>query len=455
MFKILEKMRQSFHCGGAMAVTFSDEGEMLALTTTKPSEEFWHKTQAGFGVRVGRRRLRDGVARRSYLLRYKDAKGMDQKLVLCQVGDLHYSDVARQAREQREVLVRTVNTGQKPLPSLGEAIELYLADRTWLRPGTVDDYCKKWRYLTHSYDKGIAEQHKGRKRADWVTPWVKASTYDLSVAAFNADWFTTRYIELSRNHGMTTAQGVFRLAHSVFKSLVTDDKLGKNPVLQVAAKQRIYARGTPRQALIPKRDLVGLWRWLDTRAHPGVRDLVRIALLTGLRDAVVGRLRWDNINIAERLMLVPPEERGNKGRTWVWIPFCDWLYDNVILPRYNARSPNNPWLIPSHKKVGAPLTDVRGSMATLHNETGILCGPHMSRKTFGTVAQQATGSELIASRLLTHSVKNSSHGNAPAVTAGYIITEDEEMRAAFDKTTTLLLEYAGVLMPSVSRRKSE
>jgi integrase len=172
------------------------------------------------------------------------------------------------------------------------------------------------------------------------------------------------------------------------------------------------------------------------------RDWLRIALLTGLRDAVVGELRWDKVNMEDRLLLVPPEVRGNKAKKLVWIPLSDWLYENVFKPRYDARKPDIPWVIPSHKKAGRPLTEFRGTALTMKEETGIHVNPHKLRRTFATLARTATNSDIMVSRMLTHSSRSSGRSEAAVVTAGYVQPEHDELREAFNSTARVIVEYA-------------
>lgn len=399
---------------------FSNKRELYAIPapTDKPSLEVWHTTQPGFGARIMRESKRTGLVKRTYIARFKDAEGKDHKPPLGEFHEIDYNEALKLAIDIRENARYEKKTGKKALPTLKAALDIYISDRDdKLSDATISDYRKRWAYL---------KEH-----------------WDMNVVQCNSDWWLERYREL-KEIGRPTADGVLRTAHAVFQSLMDDELIAVNPVRRVAAKREIFAHGEPRQTMVKAADLPKMWNWLELRAHTAVRDLVRVMLFTGLRDSVVGSLKWEQLDIKDRLLHVPAEARGNKAKKLVWIPVSDWLFENVLLPRYEARNKDNPWIIPSTKKPGAPLGDIRGSMTTLLAETGVYVHPHALRRTFGTLARQATGSEILMSRMLTHTTKGRGNSEAPAVTAGYLVTEREAMRRNYNDTATLILQLCGV-----------
>lgn len=404
---------------------FSTRKELHSVPapTDRPFIEIWHETTKGFGARIMKAAARDGEERRVYLARFSD-DGKDKKQVLGTFEELSYDDALRKALDLRSNVKYEKATGKKALPTLGRALEEYLEDREdKMRAASAEDYKKKWAYL--------------------------APHQDDNVLLLDSDFWLNKHAEL-RKVGRPTADAVLRLAHAVYQSLVDDERLTSNPVRRVAAKKEIFAASQPRQSVIARADMPKLWAWIHARAHSGVKDLVLLTLFTGLRDAVVGSLRWDQVDFDGRLLHVPAETRGNKAGVRVWVPVCDWLYENVLLPRHQARLPNNPWVIPSHKKAGKALSEYRGTCDTMRDEINVYIHPHMLRKTFATIALQAVGSDLIVSRMLTHSVKSKGKSDSAAATGGYLVQDDELLREAFNKTSTRILEYAGVSSPPLA-----
>ena len=394
----------------------------LAAPVDRAHIEVWHASTLGFGARIMRANSRSGEVRRVYLARFKNEKGKDEKRVLGTFDDITYDDAMKTVVELRALKKHERKTGEVPLPTLGAALDEYVAERNdKISDATVEDYRKRWGYLSEHHDR--------------------------NVLICNSDWWSARHTELLKI-GRPTADGVLRVAHAIYESLLDDGRMNLNPVRRVASKREIYAHGSPRQTILQRKGLPRFWGWIQTRPHVGIRDFTLICLFTGLRDAVVANLRWEQVDLDNRLLLVPAEVRGNKAKQNTYVPMADWLYENVFLPRHKSRLPNNPWVIPSHKKVGAPLRDIKGSMKTLKAETGgIHVNPHTLRRTFATIAAQATGSALLVSRMLTHSNKARGFENVPAVTAGYLITSVEDLRSAFNTTANEILRLCEVRMP--------
>lgn len=401
---------------------FSTRKELHSVPapTDRPFIEIWHETAKGFGARIMKAAARDGEERRVYLARFSSADGKDKKQVLGTFEELSYDDAMRQALDLRANVKYEKATGKKALPTLGRALEEYLEDRKGkMREASAEDYKRKWAYL--------AEHH------------------DDNVLLLDSEFWLNKHAALGKI-GRPTADAVLRLAHAVYQSLVDDERLTTNPVKRVAVKKEIFAASQPRQSVISRADLPKMWSWLHARAHTGVKDLVLLTLFTGLRDSVVGNLQWDQVDMEGRLLHVPAETRGNKAGVRVWVPVCDWLYEYVLLPRRQARLSANPWVIPSHKKAGKALSEYRGTCDTMREEINVYIHPHMLRKTFATIALQAVGSDLIVSRMLTHSVKSKGKSDSAAATGGYLVQDDELLREAFNKTAARILEYAGVSM---------
>jgi integrase len=125
--------------------------------------------------------------------------------------------------------------------------------------------------------------------------------------------------------------------------------------------------------------------------------------------------------------MAPADARGNKSKKLVSAPIPDWLFERVFLPRHAAGG-DSPWVIQSPRYGGRPLVSVKGSFEALCGETGIRVGMHDLRRTFATIAQAALRDVLMVGRLLTHASK--AGANEAAVTAGYVIPEEDDIRVA-------------------------
>lgn len=397
--------------------TFKSKKEALTLSPpeVRNMEEHWHVTQKGFGIRVMRTSKRTGKATRSYLARYKDEKGKDIKQVLGGADELDYDDAMAQAWNACQKAKVTRRDGVAPLPKLGDALEEYIARRPDLSPVTVIDYRKYWGYLETWHSK--------------------------STAILGDQFWVERHAELLRDSGKATADGMLRVAHMLYNKFVAMRRMPHNPVAFAAAENKIYARGRPSRPVVARADLPKVWEWVRDNANPSARDVIYITMMTGLRKSVVGSLKWEQVDMERRMLYVPAEVKGNKAKSFVWIPAPDWLFENVLARRLRTRVGNSPWVVPSWKFKGKPACDYGATTKSLFSEINVAVGPHILRRTFATIARQAVSSETLVAELLTHSQGNRGKSDVTAVTAGYFVSGEDERRDAFNAVAALTLRF--------------
>lgn len=256
----------------------------------------------------------------------------------------------------------------------------------------------------------------------------------------------------SRYTGRATITSLGRWLHMMFEYAVKENWLRKNPMSPLSNKGYMQA-GEPRAVALRSDDIPAFWSWLHSRAHPAARDFILVCLFMGLRRSVVANLKWEQIDIKRRTMLVPPNVRGNKRRKWVVFPIPDYLMEHVFLPRWNAPDRHPVWVIESNKRPGEPYKSVRtllsgeskakkrGKAFSLLERTGISLSPHAFRRTGATWVFTANGGNmLITKRFLSHVLHSSLVREA--VTTGYVVTEIEQMREAMNKAVDFALKAA-------------
>lgn len=403
--------------------TFRTESDILRLPvpTERPTVEYWHDTQKGFGVRIARAHSRTGAIKRTYIVRLPEGSEKD-KDNLGLVGELKFDDAWDLVREKRAEAKRD-GPGTKRKPTVREAFEDYMVARAFRHsPATVFDYRNKMRRLaslTHGPDD--------------------VSVADLRVDTLDSAFWERIHIRIREGYGRVMADAVCRLVKFVYQRLVDMHELDRNPVTALN-KLGISKRAKPKKTAILPSDLPEVWQWMHTRAHTTVRDFMLVELFMGLRDSVVQRLRWENVDLANKTYFLPDDEPGNKSKVDLVVPIPDYLMEHVFLPRWKGRIGDCPWVIPSTKHEGEPLRSVRGSLLTMCAATGIQTSPHDYRRTFGTAAELAVGSLLRVARLLAHNTAADSGDFA--VTSGYISTTDEALREDINKTAAVILKHA-------------
>lgn len=373
--------------------------------------EAWHETEPGFGIRIMRARKRDSAVLRVYLARYTDEHGKKRKKTLEPFNQMTFEDASNRVRFLRGSAKTERQTGVKAVPTLREVFEQYLAEKDdTLSPTSVNDYKAKFKHLK-KYE-------------------------DMPVTMLNQQWWQGLYRDLLTSSGKSGAVAVCRLAKMLYQMLVDlEQHIDKNPLNGL--KQRgIFKKKPPKKNAIKRDKLIHVWNWMHTRAHTGVRDMMMIALLTGMRISVLGSLRWENVNMRTGYYEVPAEQKGNKTRVLVWVPIPDYLLENVFKPRFIGRG-KSEWVIQSHRNGGEPLRDIRGSLQSLADETGISVSPHIMRKTFATIAHGRLKDLLTVARLLTHTTgENAVH---EAVTAGYVGQEEDGLKKAVNDVADAVL----------------
>jgi len=168
-----------------------------------------------------------------------------------------------------------------------------------------------------------------------------------------------------------------------------------------------------------------------------------------LRSSVVGSLKWKNLvedqgRFAYKLL---PDQRGNKTRELIAIPVPTYIAEMVIKPRKTSPYRHETWIIESPKKPGNPLKSIRGSLTALKKDTGIAISLHDLRRTF-TSAVVRTSDLTTAKRVLTHSLTAAE--DRGATSAGYFVSEYDDMRRAMNRAVTYIRKKAGDLDKSAT-----
>ena len=205
-----------------------------------------------------------------------------------------------------------------------------------------------------------------------------------------------------------------------------------------------------RSRYIRVRDIPRFFHWLEEHAPSPQRDFIMITLFMCLRKSVVANLKWEWLDTHRWVLRIPKEVPGNKTETFVH-PIPDLLIKEVFEPRLKAPDKHPVWIIPSvsrdaDRKGKTPLKDVRSLLDGLYKltsegrckrcrregEDGIRISPHDWRRSFGTWMHQATKNTLLTRRALQHSLF--APGDTDSTSAGYVITEVEELRTAMNLT---------------------
>ena len=121
--------------------------------------------------------------------------------------------------------------------------------------------------------------------------------------------------------------------------------------------------------------------------------------------------------------------QDTKNREPHTLPLTDYLYD-LFKARHDNRQ-SNEWVFPS--PLGGHLKEPRSALKKVMKESGIVFSLHDLRRTFITVAESLDISAYALKRMANHRMAND-------VTAGYIISDVERLRAPMQRITDFLVE---------------
>lgn len=298
--------------------------------------------------------------------------------------------------------------------TLDKAFNEYVKTRKSLKLGTIKDY----------------ERHLKEHFSDWRTrPLREIDKNDIE----------QRYQRIGLK-SKARANGAMRLLRAVFNfAMVAYEADGKgtplfplNPVLVLSKKRAWYH--VPRRRTVLKPDQVRPWHEavmaLESRRESSqaeaVRDWLRLLLFTGMRPGEALALRWLDIDLKHRSFTL----HDPKNRQSITLPLTHVTHEILTARRQNL-APDTEWVFPAIRH-GGHMTEPKEHYRKVREKSGIYFTPHDLRRTFLTIAESLDITGYTLKRLVNHKLNQD-------VTAGYIISDVDRLRAPCQRITTELL----------------
>lgn len=430
MSEIIGKKLENLVIRAHRRTSFSTAREAMQLSCPpqKPFAEYYHSADSYFGIRVMRAKL-SGDVRKTWIVRHRDADRKDQKTSISAASEKTYEEARYQAMKIRRDANHRRDSGLPAVPTLLKAYADYKAggEKRWSK-STIKMYKKAGKYFLRF---GFTKANKVTpKHMDDLIRDIKASVQ-------------ARYLSFKRPtvriDGEASALEAMRIVRAIYKDLMADGIVRYSPVAKLA-RQGYFDRQAPKSDAIHRDDLPKFWDWLHQSTHVSTRDYILVGLFMAFRRSLIGSLAWENVDAATRTYIIPASAEGNKAKKEIPFPIPDYLWGTVFEPRMLSPNKHPVWVIPSPKKAGQPLKSIRGALKAMQKATHIQLSVHGLRRTSGTLMHAATGSELLAARLLTHRLDAA--GSRGTNTAGYVITTDRDLREAMDKMVAFALDLA-------------
>ena len=321
------------------------------------------------------------------------------------------------ADEHRPTMVagRSVNAERRAekarAVTLSDAFTAYITARSGLKANT----------------RGIYDRVMNRHLKDWQRKPLTALTWGM---------VRRRHKELSKvsptaaNQAMRVLRAVLNYAMGEYRDEDGKPILIENPVGAIS-HDRAWNREERRKGHIEPYQLREWWQATDTLDEV-FRDYLRLTLLTGLRRREAGGLRWADVDLPGRKLIVPE----TKNSTEHTLPLTDYLFDMLTRRQHQAA---NEWVFPSLTSKSGHIEEPKAATARVAAEGGVRVTVHDLRRTFVTIAESLDIPPYTLKRLLNHKSGNTD------VTRGYIVIDIERLREPMQRITDFILKSAEII----------
>lgn len=386
-----------------MSLTQNITKRVIEQTTNSTTHDLFIRdaTLKGFGLKItpnntksfiAEARIRRGKAKRITLGRYpllqlNDARIRAQKVLL----DL--KDGIDPIEKDRDAFTQSSNDKkfQDSINNLTlqKVFDDYVSVRD-LKPYSVKDY-----------NKTINACFK-----DWL---------NKSLSSISRTDISSRHKEIGKrgpyqaNKAMRSLRSFINFAMGYYeydgRRIITD-----NPV-RVITDTKTWFKEQRRTRHIVLSELFNFIRALLSLENETIRDYILLLLFTGIRSNEALSLEWRNVDFERKIFTIT----NTKNRIEHSIPMSLFIYSLFCFRRKYYSHSN--YVFPGKGKSGH-LIESRKQLDKVIEKTGFNFTPHDLRRTFATILEELSTSDLTIKRLLNHKDKN--------VTEGYIIRKKAE-----------------------------
>jgi len=306
-----------------------------------------------------------------------------------------------EARKKAQEVLFALNSGIDPTATkrknkieqtaLGEVLEQYLADRD-LKPYTIKDYRYKLKL-------GFS---------DWLNKPVNSITEDMVMK---------RHKKISKK-GKTTANTTMRVLRLTLNYANAVGMIDNNPT-SILSKARLWHKNNRKDRVIPSNQLQAWHQAVEALPNQRAKVYLLMALYMGFRSTELLTLEWGHVDMKEQSITLFDTKNGSNHRLpipSVLLPYIETL---------QGLTGGSTWVFAGNNpltSMAVPAKPIKTVIATC----GVEFSPHDCRRTFATVAEAVSLPMSMIKRLMNHVTTND-------VTGGYIVTEEETLRAAINK----------------------
>ncbi|HEV7414881.1 MAG TPA: integrase family protein [Tianweitania sediminis] len=352
----------------------------------------------GFGLRVGtqaktyfvegqvkRRTVRVTIGRADIIP--VDAARKRAMAILGQMAEGIDPNLAAKEKAARDII-------------LSDAFDAFFASKRALSPRTVDGY--------------------SRSRDLYLGDWTKRPMVEIT-----RQMVLARHQKIAEERGRITANNVMRHLRSVYNfTAAAHEEFPPNPVT-ILTQARAWHREQRRRTLLTPKQLPAWWRAVMSETEDA-RDVLLVALFTGMRRTEVTSLRWDYLDFASATLTLPKTKNGDP----LQLPMSDFLA-NLLSARRELVG-QSEWVFPSRSAAGH-IMETKSFTRRVSAASGVEFSMHDLRRTFVTIAESLDVPAYALKALLNHRTDRD-------VTGGYIVISADRLRTPVQAIALKLIE---------------
>lgn len=176
-----------------------------------------------------------------------------------------------------------------------------------------------------------------------------------------------------------------------------------------------------RRTYVKPSDFAAWYAGVQMVVNPSIRDFLLLLLFTGLRKSEGIRLRWENVDMENKVFTIPTTKNGEPHV----LPMSSWLYD--FFRKRKEACGSSPWVFPGFGDDGH-MTEPKKAVRLVIKQSKVEFCLHDLRRSFISLAESLDIPHYALKRLLNH--------KSTDVTAGYIVIDVDRLRDPMEKIST-------------------
>jgi integrase len=310
--------------------------------------------------------------------------------------------------------------------TLGQVLDHYLEAKSKLSTNTREMY------------RGLASRHL----APLMKKTLREITSDVVQKRFRAitgDVAGRREAGAIRGgvnvDGRASANASLRLLSAIWNfQAARDSDLGANPVASRLREQ--WHSLDRRKRRVPSERMREFYQAALHLPSDIQRDLVILALFTGMRSREAAGLRWSEVDLPLRMLRLPAGRM--KAKQPFDLPMNDVVYRLLLTRRFIGRE--GEFVFPGYRR-GKHTSSFTWALRQIEQATGIRVSPHDLRRSYASVAATVAIPPIAIKQLISHTVGSD-------VTAGYALLPENELRRAGQVVADKLKELCAIETPT-------